>query len=247
MKRIWSYNDFKYHTYMRSVLSNLHLDNSNYVWLISDIDAYPMEQKYQRLLNQNDGAFVLLTTNELVDMLDKDDFQWIFAVFSAIPSKYSKDEILSSKLPYIQSFTTGQYNPYEDPPKLQHPYAELEILCSESGLALVSQDDKLIDTFRKCYPHYTDYFSISYRSLIAFINEYPQIANKIYICNFLNCDKNKIKNAEITIITNIFGKYVVTDWLDYERGQYLERIEFSDKDEAAEFTWKLFVKKMTLG
>ena len=56
-----------------------------------------------------------------------------------------------------------------------------------------------------------------------------------------------MKNSEITLITNIFGKYVVTDWIDYEYGQYSEKIEFADKDEAAEIAWKLFVKKMTLG
>ena len=54
-----------------------------------------------------------------------------------------------------------------------------------------------------------------------------------------------MKLSQITIVKNIFGRYIVTDWLDYEYGSYLERKEFSDKDEAAEFAWKLFVKEMT--
>jgi hypothetical protein len=81
--------------------------------------------------------------------------------------------------------------------------------------------------------------------LKAYIEEYKEIADEIYVCNFLNCDKKKMEHSKITLVKNIFGRYIVTDWLDYEYGSYLARKEFSDKDEAAEFAWKMFVKEMT--
>ena len=242
MKRIWTFIDLDYLTFMRDVLANLQLDDREYLWLISDIDAYPKKQEYYQLIANT--SHILLTTKELVDMLDQDDFQWVWAVFSAIPTQYTAEDILNCKLPHIEFFNDGDYNPYDDEPKLQHPYAELEIYCSESGLALVSDDDILIDRFRHSYPNYTDYFSIYYRSLKAYIRENPIISKEIYICNFLNCDERKMAQAKITIVKNILGNYIVTEWLDYEYGQYVQRKRFGDKDEAAVFAWRLFVEHM---
>lgn len=239
MKRVWSSNDFDFYTYMLRILTDLELDNSDYLWLISDIDAYPGKKEYEELLLNRE--YILLTTSELINMIKKEDFQWVWAVFSAIPSHYHQEDILKFELPHIESFTEEQYNPYEDEPRLQHPYAELEILCSESGVALISNDDKLINRFRRCYPNYTDYFPIHYHSLKAIIKDHKEIADDIYICNFLNCDLEKMKHTKISLVKNIFGRYVVTEWQDYEYGRYSERKEFSDKDLAAVYAWKLFV------
>lgn len=49
-----------------------------------------------------------------------------------------------------------------------------------------------------------------------------------------------MKNAKISLVKNILGKYIVTLWLDYEYQKYLERKIFSDKDLAADYAWKLF-------
>ena len=241
MKRVWSYYDFKIYTYMRRVLSDLALETTDYIWLITDIDAYPTKEKYSSLLDKNN--YLLLSTSEFVEMLDDDDFQWVFAVFSAIPSSYLREDILAFNLPYIQSFCTGQYNPYEDIPKLQHPYAELEILVSESGMALVTDKEELIDRFKCSYPLYTDYFSIGYHSLKCYMAEYCEIAESIYVCNILNCDKGQMAKSEITLVKNLFGKYVVTDWMDYEYGQFSESRSFTDPDLAAQYAWRLFVNR----
>ena len=77
MKRVWTFIDLDYLTFMRDVLANLQLDDREYLWLISDIDAYPKKQEYYQLIANT--SHILLTTKELVDMLDQDDFQWVFA------------------------------------------------------------------------------------------------------------------------------------------------------------------------
>ena len=38
--------------------------------------------------------YLLISTHDLLKILEEDNFQWIWGVFSAIPSKYSKEEIL---------------------------------------------------------------------------------------------------------------------------------------------------------
>ena len=155
MKRIYSKKDFKYYTAMGQVLSDLKLDTKDYWWLISDIQACPRKKEYQDLIGDN--YFLLLSTSELVNMLKDEDFQWIWAVFSAIPSTYEKEDILNFDLPYLEDFDEGRYNPYVDEPKIQHPYAELEIYAVDSSyMFLITDDEELIDRFKMCYPRFIE-------------------------------------------------------------------------------------------
>lgn len=155
MKRIYSEKDFKGYTCMSRVLSDLKLDNKDYWWLISDIEACPRKKEYQDLIGDN--YYLLLSTSELVNMLKDDDFQWIWAIFSAIPSTYEKEDILKFNLPYLRYFDEGQYNPYVDEPKIQHPYAELEIYAADSSyMFMITENDELISKFKKCYPRYIE-------------------------------------------------------------------------------------------
>ena len=155
MKRIYSKKDFKGYTCMSRVLSDLKLDSKDYWWLISDIQAVPRKKVYQDLIDDN--SYLLLSTSEFVNMLKDDDFQWVWAVFSAIPSTYEKENILKFDLPYLEYFDEGQYNPYVDEPKIQHPYAELEIYAVDSSyMFLISDDEELIDRFKMCYPRYIE-------------------------------------------------------------------------------------------
>ena len=92
MKRLYCEKEFKYYTFLRQILLDLDLADKDYLWLISDIEAHPREREYQELLDSNN--YLLLNTKELLDMLETDDFQWIWAVFSAIPAHYQKEDIL---------------------------------------------------------------------------------------------------------------------------------------------------------
>ena len=79
MKRIYSKYDFKYYTMLKQILYDLDLVGKNYLWLITDVEAYPTKKEYEEIL-END--YLLISTKELVEMLEDDDFQWIWAVFS---------------------------------------------------------------------------------------------------------------------------------------------------------------------
>ena len=155
MKRIYSKKDFRSYTSMGKILSDLDLDNKDYLWLINDIEAFPHKQEYQELINNN--SYLLLNTSELINMLKEDDFQWVWAVFSAIPSSYKRDDILKYDIPYCQYFDEGQYNPYVDKPIIQHPYAELEIYAADSSyMFMITENDELISKFKKCYPKFIE-------------------------------------------------------------------------------------------
>ena len=155
LKRVYCKKEFKYYTFLKQILLDLDLVDKDYLWLISDIEAYPRKREYQQLLTNN--IYLLLNTKELLDMLEDDDFQWIWAVFSAIPSSYQKEEILKLDLPYVENLEKGKYNPHIDEPKLQHPYAEFELYAVDSSyMFIISDNEELISKFKKSYPKYIE-------------------------------------------------------------------------------------------
>lgn len=50
MRRLYSIHDFKFYTHLKQILCDLELANKQYLWLISDIEAYPRTQEYQQFL-----------------------------------------------------------------------------------------------------------------------------------------------------------------------------------------------------
>ena len=155
MRRLYSVKDFSYYTLLKQVLYDLELTNKQYNWLISDIEAYPRKSEYQKLIDNNE--YLWLSTRELVEMLEEDDFQWVWAVFSAIPAKYSEKDILNFELPNISDFNAGMYNPLIDKPKLNHPYSECEIYAVDSSyLFMVTDNEQLLSRFQEKYPFYEE-------------------------------------------------------------------------------------------
>ena len=185
MKRIISKKDLPGYTLMKQVLINLDLNNKDYIWLISDIEAYPSNKELEKEINEK--GYLILSTKELMSILDEEDFQWIWAVFSAIPNKYTKEEILEKGLPYIQCPDT-KYNPFEDEPKVQHHLAEFEICAwDSSGMFLVSDDDQLLNKFEKAYPLCEDDSNILFDDWKTRNDKAFDFRRKNYVTSFITC------------------------------------------------------------
>ena len=149
MEKLISRKNYKFYTMMREILLDLELADKDYWWFINDVEAYPEKAEFEALL---DSDYILLKTSDLMEMLNEDDFQWIWGIFSAIPTKYSREEILQYDFPYVQFFDEGQYNPYCDEPRIQHPLAEFEIYAVDSSeMFIVTDNEELIQRFKKCY------------------------------------------------------------------------------------------------
>lgn len=155
MERVISTKDFKYYTMLKKIIFDLDLANKEYWWLISDIEAHPTIKKYDEFIYKED--YVLIKTADLLKMLDEEDFQWVWAVFSVIPTRYTVEEILNYDLPQLQVIEEGEYNPYIDAPRLQHPLAEFELYAEDStSMFLISNNEELLSKFKKAYPGFTN-------------------------------------------------------------------------------------------
>ena len=114
-------NDFN--TNMYKLLQEFKIKDLNYKWLITDIETNKEEF--------SNKEFIIIMHQDLIKLLENNkDIQWIWAVFSAIPSKYSDDEILKYKFPYI--IENKNIND-----TIQHPLAEIEIDCIDSSYAKI--------------------------------------------------------------------------------------------------------------
>ena len=83
---------------------------------------------------------------------------------------------------------------------------------------------------------------MNYHELKKIVDTDKDISKKIYICNFLTCNTEKMKNTKISLVKNLLGKYIVSLWLDYEYSRFSEQQSFSDKDLAANYAWQLIKK-----
>lgn len=114
-------NDFN--TNMYKLLQEFKIKDLNYKWLITDIETNKEEF--------SNKEFIIIMHQDLIKLLENNkDIQWIWAVFSAIPSKYSDYEILKYKFPYIIENKNINIT-------IQHPLAEIEIDCIDSSYAKI--------------------------------------------------------------------------------------------------------------
>ena len=94
MKRYIYKDENDFNTNMYKLMQEFKLKDLNYKWLITDIETTKDE-----LFNKE---YIIINHKDLIKLLENNKYiQWIWAVFSAIPSKYSNDKILKYNLPSI--------------------------------------------------------------------------------------------------------------------------------------------------
>ena len=153
MKRLVSVKDEVVYTLMLKVVNSIGGRNLNYNWLITDIEAYPqktgreIDDELYSYLNEKD--YVFISNSKFLDILEKNDFQWIWGVFSAIPVDYSLDDVLKHAFPYAED-NIDIY--LDDNFVIQHPLADIEIVAFDaSGMHIVSKDIDICNKFKKVY------------------------------------------------------------------------------------------------
>ncbi|WP_311488067.1 hypothetical protein [uncultured Helcococcus sp.] len=147
--RYISTTDRKEYSYLLELLDTMSGYITNYKWLITDVEAYSLNNELFDLINEKD--YIILSTDNLIDYLKKENFQWIWAVFSAIPETISDEEILTYKLPKARD----NYHIYEDDfAIIQHPLAEIEIVAEDSlSIFIVTNKKEIFERFKRLYPN----------------------------------------------------------------------------------------------
>ena len=135
-----------YYTYLKKLFEAIDNIQLNYKWLISYPQCYPCDKETSELLN---GDYCILTGREFTDLVDKEDFQWIWGTFSAFDPSISDDKILNYKLPENDMYPGFWMNPLT----MQHVLSKIEIVAFDSSCTLLLAKDLILpDTFYDFYP-----------------------------------------------------------------------------------------------
>lgn len=136
----------KYYTYMSKVFAAINDEQLKYNWLITDCICYPENADYDELLSKE---YAWLTGEELTQIIDKENFQWIWAVLSGFPKSVTLEEVLKHNLPNVDG--CGEF--WKSTISIQHPLADIEIVPWDSSLVLIiSKSDIIIESFMRCFP-----------------------------------------------------------------------------------------------
>lgn len=143
MKGVVIKKGVEYFTFLKRIFVSINDIQRNYNWLITGHECYPQNKKYIEILS---GKYCWITGDELTEMLESEDFQWIWGVFSAFPKDISKEEILKYELPK----SNGYGRLWRNPVGIQHPFAEIEIVAWDSSMTVfISKEDSIVDMLRK--------------------------------------------------------------------------------------------------
>ena len=136
----------KYYTFLKKLFESIDNIQLNYKWLISYPECYPFDKDIQKTLEQE---YCILTGKELTDLVNKEDFQWIWGTFSAFDPSTADKDILEYKLPENDMYPGF----WKKPLTIQHPLAKMEIVAFDSSYTLIfTKDFTLSERFKEFYP-----------------------------------------------------------------------------------------------
>jgi len=158
-------NQMPFYTDMKLVFDSLGGRQLDYNWLITDID-YVVGGLRRGPANGNlptnikisnastyptdslDNPIVFIEGEELHKIIYGNNIQFIWAVFSGIKKEIKIDVNNLS----VEPFADGNPNFWISFPQIQHPLAEIEIVCWDSTLTLfLSKDNEMGKRFKNCF------------------------------------------------------------------------------------------------
>jgi len=116
----------------------------DYNFLITDIECNHCPD--ERISYENDYTFI--SSDELLEIVNANEIQFIWGVFSEISKDINIDEVLKYEFPYSEGVHT-----LDEIIEMQHPLAEIEIVVFDSSsVEIISKRENIIQTIEKEFP-----------------------------------------------------------------------------------------------
>ena len=145
MKGVILERGFRFYTNMRTLLEPIKDDFQRYNWLVTDCEC----NRYPDPRIQHNAEYSWISGSDFLEIVNKHDIYFIWAVFSAIPKTLSIEDVLQFEFPYADGYPGFWQNPIG----IQHPLAEMEIVPWDSSLVLlISKDEATISHFQAQFP-----------------------------------------------------------------------------------------------
>jgi hypothetical protein len=135
-----------YYTYMGKIFNAIEDEQLKYNWLITNCECYPEDKNINELFSEE---YIWISGKQFTEIISKENFQFIWGVFSG----FSKDITLEEVLKYDLPFADGYEGFWVANVGIQHPLAEVEIVAWDSSLTLlISKNDNLVEKFSNNLP-----------------------------------------------------------------------------------------------
>jgi hypothetical protein len=141
----------KYHTDMRLVFDAMAGRQRDFNWMITELELNVYPPALQYLGGREQPRW--FTGTELTQIVDQYELQFVWGVLSAFEPGVNLD--LTSVKPY--PCADGNADLWRPGVHVQHPLAQLEIVCFDSSCTLVlTHDDALTRRIREYFPEAQD-------------------------------------------------------------------------------------------
>lgn len=136
---------------LQNIFDVLNGFEKQYNWLISDYECnnYPSD----KIPFNKDVVF--MEGEKLSDIINDNEIQFIWGVFSGFDRDISESEIIKYPIP----FADGNKELWKETINTQNPLAKIEIVSWDSSLVLViSNDNEVVEKLKKNYSNAKDLF-----------------------------------------------------------------------------------------
>lgn len=139
MKSIKIEQGRQYYTFLKEYFNLMDNVQKEYNWLISSYECYPRSKEIQSVFSRET---VWLSGSELTDIINEEDFQWVWGVLSGFSQKLSLDEVMAYKIPWAD----GNVAIWNEGDSIQHPLADIEIVAWDSSATIIkSKREEIIN------------------------------------------------------------------------------------------------------
>lgn len=135
-------NQVTFHTFLNDVFRAIDQKQRDYNWLITEADLNWCPD--ERLLKD----IIWIDGCELTDIIEANSIQFIWGVLSG----FKKDIVLDINNLDVIPCADGNENLWNSEVDIQHPLADIEIVCWDSTSTIfMSRDDELSNMYKKYY------------------------------------------------------------------------------------------------
>ncbi|MFV0341822.1 MAG: hypothetical protein ACK5JH_02870 [Anaerocolumna sp.] len=147
-----------HYTNMAKVFNAIENEQLKYNWLITNCECYPEDKRINEMFSKE---YIWISGEQLTEIINKDNFQFIWGVFSGFTPEVTLEEALRYDLPFADGYEGFWVNNVG----IQHPLAEVEIVAWDSSLTLlISKNNKLIEDFHSTFPLSEDLSALNTRN-----------------------------------------------------------------------------------
>lgn len=134
-----------WYTDMQRVFRALGCRQKEFNWLLTDCICYPQNPQTAALFQSD---YCWLSGEELTELVEGENFQWIWASLSGFDKSVQLSDVLKYDLPQAED-----YNGFWSLPlRMQHPLAKVEIAAIDSSMTMIfSEDEELVQQFREWF------------------------------------------------------------------------------------------------